>query len=386
MPKNEILRAIDGYDEVIENMQSLAKSGTNFLNQKGQVGTRVAQLHPKRLHLVVSKVIKETATTKTLRLVAKSGGLPPFQAGQYINVFVEIDGVQTARPYAISSDPGHLDHYDVTVKRVPDGYVSNYLLDLVVVDMEIITTGPMGSFYHNPLFHGNNLVFIAGGSGVAPARPMIKNIINRQLPYKFHLIYGSRNQSDIIFRNELQALAKKHAFLTVTDVISEPSKGYIGRTGYITADLIKEIAGPVDDKMFYLCGPTIMYEFCRAELAKAGVLTKRIRIEANGPPKHPEDQEGWPNNLSPQDSVTITVQGKGSFAAQVGEPLLNSLERNGYKIENACRSGECSLCRVKILSGRVFNPKEAKLRSSDRTFNWCHSCTAFPQEDIEILF
>jgi len=85
------------------------------------------------------------------------------------------------------------------------------------------------------------------------------------------------------------------------------------------------------------------------------------------------------------DEVTVTVKGKGSFKAKVGEPLLNSLERNGYSAENACRSGECSLCRVKLLSGEVFNPPEAHLRTSDRQFGWIHSCVAFPTEDVEII-
>ena len=58
----------------------------------------------------------------------------------------------------------------------------------------------------------------------------------------------------------------------------------------------------------------------------------------------------------------------------------------GYTVENACRSGECSLCRVKILQGKVFNPPEAMLRKSDKDFAWVHACVAFPTTDIEILY
>lgn len=112
---------------------------------------------------------------------------------------------------------------------------------------------------------------------------------------------------------------------------------------------------------------------------------RRIRVEANGAPKNPHCLPHWPAAVNPQHEVTITVQGKGSFRAKAGEPLLNSLERNGYAAENACRSGECSLCRVKLVAGTVFNPPEAKLRQSDRDFGWIHSCVAFPLQDIEIL-
>ena len=67
------------------------------------------------------------------------------------------------------------------------------------------------------------------------------------------------------------------------------------------------------------------------------------------------------------------------------EPLLTALERTGYFVENACRSGECSLCRVKLVAGSVFNPQEAHLRKSDRDFGWIYSCVAFPTGDIEVL-
>ncbi len=90
-------------------------------------------------------------------------------------------------------------------------------------------------------------------------------------------------------------------------------------------------------------------------------------------------------DISPAKEVNVTIKGKGSFKARVDEPLLNSMERNGYSAENACRSGECSLCRVKVVKGNVFNPSEARLRGTDAQYGWCHSCVAFPTEDIEIL-
>ena len=88
--------------------------------------------------------------------------------------------------------------------------------------------------------------------------------------------------------------------------------------------------------------------------------------------------------MDPAQEVTVTIKGKGSFKARVDEPLLNSMERNGYTTENACRSGECSLCRVKVVKGSVFNPPEAHLRKTDEQYGWTHSCVAFPTEDIEI--
>jgi ferredoxin len=150
--------------------------------------------------------------------------------------------------------------------------------------------------------------------------------------------------------------------------------------------VIKKLVENVNGKTFYVCGPTPFNEHCKSELKQLDVENKSIRIECNGPPKKPSVFPKWPKTVNESKEVTITIKGRGQFTAKSGEPLLNSLERNGYSVENACRSGECSLCRVKILQGEVFNPPDTKLRKSDKDFNWVHSCVAFPTTDIEILY
>lgn len=383
--KSNVLNAVVGYQEAVDVKQALEQTGSDFTDQKWATANTIAKLHPKRLTLEISEIIEETASTKTLRLISTGSYLPPFQAGQYINLFVTIDGIETARPYAISSSPSQRDYYDVTVKRVADGFVSHYLLDQTQPGQQLLSTGPMGTFYHNPVFHGKDLVFLAGGSGIAPAMSMIKSVLERQLPYQFNVIYVSSYVDDVIFADELRALADEYENFKLTEVISRPPQGFSGLTGHIDSELIAETLGKLSGKTCYVCGPTPFNEHCRKQLLKLGIEPRFIRIEANGPPKHPNQLDNWPENINMDDEVTVTIKGKGSFTAKAGEPLLNSLERNGYQAENACRSGECSLCRVKLVSGEVFNPPEAHLRSSDKQFGWIHSCVAFPTGDIEIL-
>ena len=387
MPKqNELLKNLVGYVEGRERIAERELTGNDFSESKGKNSAEIAKLHPKRLQLKVTDVFQETPSTKTLRLVSSNGELPPFQAGQYINLFVNIEGVETARPYAISSCPSHRDYYDLTIKIVENGFVTNYLLNQVEEGQEFSATSPMGTFYYNPIIHGKKLVFLAGGSGGAPARAMIESVLNRGVDAEFHLVYGNSFVNDVIFQDTFRALAEKHENFHLTEVVSRPSEGFEGLTGYLTGELINEAIGGVDEAMFYVCGPTPFNDFCKVQLNNLGVLDKRIRIECNGPPKNPSALQYWPVDRKEQDLITVKVRGKGEFKAQVGEPLLNSLERNGYFVENACRSGECSLCRVKVVEGEVFNAPEAKLRKSDQTFGWVHSCVVFPTSDIEILY
>lgn len=393
---NELLKNIVGYWDGVERKQAREQVGTDFSEQKGKTASDIAKLHPKRLQLTVSEIFQDTPSTKTFRLVQSKQSLvnkplPPFQAGQYINLYTTIDGVETARPYAISSCPTHREYYDLTVKIVDGGFVTNYLLgDEVKVGQEFSSTSPMGTFYHNPIFHGDDLVFLAGGSGGAPARSMIESLMsknaNRGLNINFHLVYGNSYENDVIFQDTFRELADKHDNFQLSEVISRPTEGYEGLTGHLSKELITELTGDASSKTFYICGPTPFNDYCVEQLKALGVEDKRMRIECNGPPKKPSCLDGWPEVVSEVDEVTVTVKGRGQFVAQAGEPLLNSLERNGYTVENACRSGECSLCRVKVLSGEVFNPPESLLRKSDKDFGWVHSCVAFPTTDIEILY
>ncbi|MCU7646571.1 FAD-binding oxidoreductase [Pseudomonas piscis] len=386
MPEQNPMNLVAGYREAWQAKEALEQGGSDFYEVRGDVRSTVVQLHPKRLELEVVEVIEETPSTKTLRLVAADRkALPPFQAGQYINLFVNIDGVATARPYAISSAPSQRIYYDLTVKRAKDGFVSNYLLDRVVVGQQLLSSGPMGTFHYNPLYHGDDLVFLAGGSGSAPARSMLWDLLDRRLPHRFQLIYVNSHLDDVIFDDEFRALDKRNENFTLSEVISRPPVGYWGYMGRLNQDLLQLLLGEIGNKMFYICGPTPFNDSCIELLTKLGVKRRRIRVEANGAPKAPNEQPGWPEGVALDAEVTVTVQGRGSFKSRVGEPLLNALERNGYSAENACRSGECSLCRVKLVSGSVFNPQEAHLRKSDRDFGWIYSCVAFPTGDIEVL-
>ncbi|MFR9749706.1 2Fe-2S iron-sulfur cluster-binding protein [Nocardia sp. 004] len=367
----------DGSAEVLDEIDARTPDTRDYL---AETRTIVDTYHPKRLELVVTEIIDETATTKTFRLRSLDHApLPPFLAGQYVNVF--IDG--TSRPYAISSSPAHLDHYDLTVRRVPGGRISNLLIDTGKVGLQLSTTGPMGTFHHNPLFHGSDVVFLAGGSGVAPAMSMLREIADLGLDRRFHLIYGSRDAADVIFREELDELAATHPNITVDHVIADPAPDWTGATGFLTAATITACVGALDNRMVYVCGPQALYPYALDQLTALGHPRRRIRFEANGAPSDPTAQPHWPTEVDPATEVTVTVGGT-SFRTPCNRPLLDALEDNGIRPEAACRSGVCSMCRVRVVKGDVHTAEEAELRLSDAQFGYTHSCVAYPISDVEL--
>jgi ferredoxin-NADP reductase len=385
--KKTVKQQISGFSEIEQEIRILRKQAPDRSVEKGQVSRIIDRLHPRKLNLTVSEIREETATAKTIRLVSRNHYLPPFQAGQYINLFLDVNGIRTSRPYSISSSPGQTAYYDITVRRVKNGFFSNYLLDEVKTGDQFQSTSPAGYFHHNPLFHGRDLVFIAGGSGITPFMSMIREVTDKGMDRRIHLIYGSQQEDDIIFSQELSERASRHENLSVTHVITSPSSAYAGHTGFITREVIQAVLGNQDltETMFYLCGPEAMYGFVLAHLEKLDVPKRRIRIEIFGPPADITAHPGWPEQITKTDRFQVRLKNGKVFEAAAGEPLMNSLERNGIALETSCRSGVCSLCRTKLLSGKVFHPAGVQIRKSDRKYGYIHPCMAYPLEDLELL-
>ena len=374
-----IWQEFDGYQDIVEEIKVSRRLGGTASSAVMAAEEYIRQLHPKRLTLSVSEVIEETPTTKTLRLVSKDNYLPPFLAGQYIALFLEFGDIRTSRPYSISSQPNQIGYYDITVRRVENGLVSNFLLDEVKRGDTLISSGPTGNFYFNPLIHKENMVCIAGGSGITPFMSMIREIVECGLKRTVYLFYGSKTPDDVIFRDEIFILAQRYDNIHYTPVIEEPTDAYTGACGFITRELLRDVLDNIDDKSFFICGPQGLYDFCLPEVEDLGVPRRKIKQEMYGAPPNIWDYPGWPADVRPDDVFSVHVQQKKQITAKAGEPLLSTLEKNDIFVPSVCRSGECSMCRVKILSGKVYQPAGLPVRKSDRQFRlailrfWCRA-------------
>lgn len=381
-----IWQEFDGYQDIAEEIKVSRKLGGTVLSAVASAEEYIRQLHPDRIELSVSDIIAETPSTKTLRLVSKDNYLPPFLAGQYIALLLEIGGIRTSRPYSISSQPNQTGFYDITVRRVENGLVSNYLLDEVKRGDTLVSSGPAGNFYFNPLIHKKTMVCIAGGSGITPFMSMIREIIECGLDRAVYLFYGNKTTDDIIFGSEFDRLAARFDNIHYIPVVEASSGGFAGACGFITRDLMKEVLEDIEDKSFFICGPQGLYDFCLPQVEEMGVPKRKIRQEMYGAPPNIWDYPGWPDGISKDDVFSVKIKNGKQVEARASEPLLVALERNHVVVPSLCRSGECSMCRVKVLSGKVYQLPGVPVRKSDRQFGYVHSCMAYPIEDLEILF
>jgi len=349
------------------------------------VGELVGRIHPRRMKVRVAEIREETFTTKTFRLTPLDEPFPPFRAGQFVNLFLAVDGVRTSRPYTISSSPARRAYIDITVRRMTSGFVSQYLCDRAAVGDQFELSDPAGCFYHDPIVDTGRLVFLAGGCGITPFMSMVRNATDTKENLDMHLIYGNRIPDDVIFRDELAGLASVMENLKVDAVISEPPDGYSGLTGFLDAQMIERLVGDVKDKTFFVCGPHAMYTLCLDALEKLGLSRRRVKRELSGPLPDITLVEGWPEKLDGRQEFRVTIEGGPEpFKVRSGEPLLNSLERNHRGTDALCRSGECGACRTRLVKGEVFMPPSVSLRRSDAIFGYIHPCAAYPMSDLTI--
>lgn len=354
------------------------------------------RIHPGSQLLKLTDIKDLSYDTKLFRFISANPDKPlaPFRAGQYIGLIVNINGVRTSRPYSLVSSPNQLAYYELGIRKKEGGFVSPFLYHKAHIGDIFETTEPLGNLYYNPLFNGKELVFIAGGCGITPFISMLRDITERVLPIEIELIYGCVNEKDILFSEELEQIQFRRSNISVTHILSEPESDWKGECGFITKDIILNQIGSIQNKYFYVVGNRPMYQFIEKELKDMGVPRHKVYYEAFGVPEDITKVMGWPKNIDASKKVTIKVSYRGSeeietqmFEAYCKEPLLNSLERlenSKITVDNACRSGECALCRTKLLKGNVFVPPEVTVREVDKDFGFIHPCVSYPLTDIHL--
>jgi ferredoxin-NADP reductase len=347
----------------------------------GQTRAAVAGIHPPAMELELVELRQVSPSTRSLRFARRDGRLPPFLAGQHVSLAVEIEGVRTARPYSISSAPED-PLLELTLRDDPDGFVAPWLYRREP-GWSTRSSGPVGTFHHEPLRDAERLVFVAGGTGITPFLAMLRQAQAQGWPRPITLIYGNRRPDDVPFGSELRRMARKNPSLRVVFVYSDAPDATRVRKGFIDRALIADVVDRPGEHSFFLCGPEPMLALVRGELEALGLAPRRVRSEDFGPPQDITRQAGWPPERSPADRLELCVEDQ-RIPALAGEPLLVALERAGLAPRSTCRTGACGDCRVRLLSGRVLIPEGVALRRSDREHGFVHACMAWPLEDCTL--
>ena len=341
--------------------------------------------------LRVARVFQETPDVKTFRLMNPLGGVLPFtyMPGQFLTLTVLTDGKPVNRLYTIASSPTQHDYAEVTIKHEEGGVVSGYLHDQVKEGDLLDCSGPSGSF----IFTGREckcILLIGGGVGITPLMSVLRYLTDRAWTGDIYLLYGVHAPKDVIFREELEYLQRRHPNLRVVVTVSHPEgTDWAGQTGRVTKELIANSVPDLASRYVHLCGPVPLMEAVKKALAELGVPADRVKAEAFGPALgRPVPAVAAPQAPPTGTAValpTVTFARSHKAAPLPPDvPVLDVADQVGVQIDNSCRVGTCGLCRVKLLSGTVTMAVQDGLEPGDKEKSIILACQAKATADVAV--
>lgn len=185
----------------------------------------------------------------------------PFEAGQFITFDLPIGEkrLQRWRSYSIANAPDGSNTLELCIVRSDPGFGSKFMFEEVREGSTLKFKGPEGGFVL-PEKIEEDLVFICTGTGVAPFRSMIRDLAKSGKPHRnIHLIFGTREESGILYRDEFEELTRTLPGFKY-DVVLSRQQNWPGWQGYVHQVYLKEYQSVRSDVAFYLCGWSSMID------------------------------------------------------------------------------------------------------------------------------
>jgi len=223
----------------------------------------------------LEKISELTETVRTFRLRFPNEKWVPFKAGQFSMVHIPREDKVIKKAYSICSSPFEEGYLDLCIKLFEGGFATNWFWGLKEGDPVTITIPYGGFMIKEPIDY--DPVFVATGTGLAPLRSMIKTLLRNGCSKQITLIFGVRYENEILYREEFEALAKKHSNFKFIPTISRP-KDWLGEVGYVQEKLKKYITSP-EGKQIYVCGLIPMITAVQEAAAEIGFDPKGVHFE-----------------------------------------------------------------------------------------------------------
>lgn len=343
--------------------------------------------HPLRIRRVVAETAD--AGSFVLDVPDELRAAFAYQAGQFCTFRVWVDGTPQLRCYSMSSAPAVDDELAVTVKRVPGGLVSNWMLDNLGPGDEVETTTPAGAFCLTP--GEGDVVAFSGGSGITPVFSLLKTVL-ATTGRRVRLLYANRDPDAVIFGRALDDLAARHP--DRLDIVHR----YDVEHGYVDAEAVHAAlppgpaAAPAAD--VYVCGPGPFMDVVEAALLDRGVGPERIHIERFTPGEpdlvvaageagaagEARDGAAEPDaSVGAATTVTIDLDGRvESTGHRPGTTILQAARQMGMAPPFSCESGSCATCMARLLEGSVSMHVNNALTDDEVAEGWVLTCQSVP--------
>jgi ferredoxin-NADP reductase len=298
------------------------------LQSGADLRARVVAVHPE--------------TRDAVTLVLKPGrGWRAHTPGQYVRLGVDVDGVRQWRAYSMTSPAGRRDGcITVTVKAIPDGVVSNYLVRRARPGLVVQLDQATGDFVL-PTPRPAKVLFVTAGSGVTPVMGMLRDAADELDDVV--VVHSAPTPADVIFAGELRALAARGRVRLV--------ERHTDTDGMLEPDDLAALVPDLADRETWACGPTPLLDALEEQWTALGIA-ERLHTERFRPAV-----------VVAGDGGTVTFSRTDvTVEADAATPLLEAGEAAGVLMPSGCRMGICFGCVLPLRQGAVRD-----LRSGDLT-------------------
>jgi len=374
------------------SFNQLAQNSTTLLtaeNKTTQDKNKVSQGQP--MQLTCQQIIIETHDVKTFVFTWASASQMNQLAGQHINLLVNIFGVDQPCCYTIASAPTTKNELSLTIKKVPNGKVSNFFHDHFKVGDKVRARAPSGNF-HLPEKTPKKVLLLSAGSGITPMLSMLRFMVEKQVNNQIIFFHSAHSEDDLIAQNEVNALAKQHGncqvIYTLTQKVNPQWQEY---QGHLSEQMLANIPNLIHYDV-YVCGPEGFRKTAQQHLRLLGLPKTQYHYETFGSKKGIETSPTIDNDVSKPNKQKLTL----SFEKWHKDYQVKNLSNNpktilehgedaGLILPYSCRAGMCGNCKAKLINGKVKQLSSDGLTADEKQDGYILCCSAIALSDVAIM-
>jgi ring-1,2-phenylacetyl-CoA epoxidase subunit PaaE len=337
--------------------------------------------------LKVDKIKRETPDAVSIRLLVPPPlkGMFAYEAGQYLTFHAMINGEDVRRSYSVCSSPFTDAMPTVAVKQVENGRMSTFLNTKLKEGDLIEAMPPMGKFTVSPDKNASkHYVLFGGGSGITPLMSIALTVINEEPNSKVTLVYANRDETSIIFHEEIKNLASDR--FEAIHILENAGDGWTGLKGMLSQPKIKQLldmklGAAQKDAEYFICGPTGLMQLVESSLKDSlGINPNQVHLEYfTAVKKEPTEEVEVIEDDGSEKQVTVELYGdQETITVEPGMTILEAAQDAGMDPPFSCTVGVCTTCRAKVHSGKVRMDEREGLSDAEIEEGYVLTCQAHP--------
>lgn len=226
----------------------------------------------------IINIIEESAAVRRFFFKLPDTEVFTFKSGQFVMIDLPIESKITNRSYSIASAPNTQNTFELIIVLNPSGIGTPHIWENYKIGDVVPVSGPLGKFIL-PDDISTEICFIATGTGIAPLRSMLYDILeNNRSQRPIYLIFGCRTRHDILYQKEMETLEHKYPQFKFIPVLSRADEHWNGVKGYVH-QVYEQIYHANQPVTFYLCGWKNMIHEARERLLKLGYDKSHVKFE-----------------------------------------------------------------------------------------------------------